>query len=211
MYESMLQTGIRKSPHAGDWIETCIPLTDQRFCKSPHAGDWIETHSNQCIRSRPEVPSRRGLDRNIGHDYQYTVNMKSPHAGDWIETHQVSLLIGPSKVPSRRGLDRNIEKLKAYEQEKVPSRRGLDRNCNLGIEHSLRFKSPHAGDWIETICPFRTSLASKVPSRRGLDRNVFLRPPFTDSQVPSRRGLDRNNMYDSIEYRTASPLTQGTG
>ena len=57
-----------------------------------------------------EVPSRRGLDRNLKViDISYY--NKSPHAGDWIETPVYQPGRHSLQVPSRRGLDRNIHHL----------------------------------------------------------------------------------------------------
>ena len=77
--------------------------------KSPHAGDWIETNRVPVMHRPMQVPSRRGLDRNMYNFFVVRITNKSPHAGDWIETHLRGLLSCCSKVPSRRGLNRNME------------------------------------------------------------------------------------------------------
>ena len=77
-----------------------------------------------------EVPSRRGLDRNLKViDISYY--NKSPHAGDWIETPVYQPGRHSLQVPSRRGLDRNRYLNISDEKIEVPSRRGLDRNKKI--------------------------------------------------------------------------------
>ena len=162
---------VRKSPHAGDWIETSINLLITGQWKSPHAGDWIETIKARRFSPDPQVPSRRGLDRNgknLLSDLEHfksphagdwietrcglynAIQTKSPHAGDWIETLSLAYLSILHEVPSRRGLDRNPISVSSAVSVEVPSRRGLDRNVLPAVITHRLFKSPHAGDWIET-------------------------------------------------------------
>ena len=40
-------------------------LSGRGVIKSPHAGDWIETSNTPRANTIFQVPSRRGLDRNV--------------------------------------------------------------------------------------------------------------------------------------------------